>query len=266
MYATPPRVSDVMTRKVVALRGAASFKAIVKAMREWHVSALPVLDDAGRVVGVVSEADLLAPQAQQDAGDETAGPHDVSRGSDSSDEYGPHTVYDDLEAPAPGRDRVRHGTRASWTAGAAATAAELMSAPPVTVAPYATLAHAARLMARARVKRLPVVGDDGTLRGIVSRADLLKVYLRDDSEIADEVMREVAEPLFGPRAAALRVEARDGVVTLAGRVDETALVPVAVRLARAVAGVVDVRCRLAGPPHLPDLNPDAADGHRSRTP
>ncbi|AOR37594.1 hypothetical protein BFF78_38580 [Streptomyces fodineus] len=209
MNGTPALVNDVMTHRVVALRGGAAFKDIVKVMREWRVSALPVLDDAGRVIGVVSEGDLL---------------------------------------PIDKPDAV--------------TAAGLMTAPAVTVAPDATLDHAARIMARTRVKRLPVVDRAGLLLGIVSRSDLLKVFLRDDADIAEEVRREVVVRLFGTHAAAVRVEVRDGVVTLAGRARETALIPLAVRLARAVAGVVDVRCALAGPPRRPDLDP--ADGMYGR--
>ncbi|MFE8947333.1 CBS domain-containing protein [Streptomyces sp. NPDC007856] len=233
MNGTPALVTDVMTHRVVALRAGATFKDIVKVMREWQVSALPVLDDAGRVVGVVSEGDLLAKEEYRGG--------DIGR-------------YGEVRYPA----EVRKAD--------AVTAGELMTAPAVTVAADATLAHAARLMARTRVKRLPVVGRDGTLRGIVSRSDLLKVFLRDDEEIAEEVGREVVVRLFGPRAATVRVEVRDGVVTLAGRVRETALVPVAARLARAVAGVVDVHCALAGPPRRPNLDPDLPEADRVRTP
>jgi CBS domain-containing protein len=152
----------------------------------------------------------------------------------------------------------------------AVTAGELMSAPAVTVAPDATLAHAARVMARTGVKRLPVAGRDGTLQGIVSRSDLLKVFLRDDSDIDEEVRREVVVRLFGTHTEAVRVEVHDGVVTLTGRVHETALIPLAARLARTVAGVVDVRCALTGPPRRGprrhhDLDPDLPDADRVRT-
>lgn len=101
-------------------------------------------------------------------------------------------------------------------------------------------------MARAKVKRLPVVDASGTLRGIVSRADLLKVFLRDDEEIAGEVRREVVSFLFPPPDSSVRVEVRDGIVKLGGRVRDTSLVPVAARLVRAVEGVVDVEFELAG--------------------
>ncbi|MFC9530784.1 CBS domain-containing protein [Streptomyces sp. NPDC056975] len=226
MNGTPILVNDVMTARVVALRTGAAFKDIVKAMREWRVSALPVLDDAGHVVGVVSEADLL-PKEEYSGGD-------VGR-------YG--QVQDFAE--------VRKAD--------AVTAGELMTTPAVMVAPDATLAHAARVMARNRVKRLPVVGRDGTLNGIVSRSDLLKIFLRDDEAIGEEVRRDVVVRLFGTHTEAIRSDVHDGVVTLAGRVHETALIPLAIRLARAVPGVVDVRCALVGLPRHPDLDPDLPD-------
>ncbi|MEU6812896.1 CBS domain-containing protein [Streptomyces sp. NPDC046831] len=217
-----PTVSDVMTRTVVALRTGAVFKDIAATMRQWHVSALPVLDGEGNVVGVVSEADLLPKEEYRET--------DVGR-------YGQALHLADVRKAA------------------AVTAGELMTAPAVTVAPEATLAQAARIMARRRVKRLPVVGHDGALKGIVSRSDLLKVFLRDDEDIAGEVRREVVVHLFGTRPPPVGVEVHDGVVTLTGRVDDTALVPVATLLTRAVPGVVDVHCALTGRRH-PDPEPD----------
>ncbi|MBL1109010.1 CBS domain-containing protein [Streptomyces sp. 5-8] len=232
MNGTPALVNDVMTQRVVALRTGAVFKDIVKVMREWRVSALPVLDDAGRVVGVVSESDLLLKEEYRD-GD------------------------------TGGHAQDRHSAEARKAN--AVTAAELMTAPAVTVAADATLAQAARLMARHRVKRLPVVDREGLPQGIVSRSDLLRVFLRDDADIAEEVRRDVVR-LLGARATTVRVEVRDGVVTLAGGVRETALIPLAARLARSVPGVVDVRNALAGPPRRPDLDPDLPDTGRVHTP
>ncbi|MGW3206066.1 CBS domain-containing protein [Streptomyces sp. NPDC001135] len=232
MNGTPTVVSDVMTHRVVALRTGAPFKDIVKVMREWRISALPVLNDVGVVVGVVSEADLLC---KEEYGDGAVG------------RYGP-------------AGRLADAGKAD-----AVTAGELMTVPAVTVAPDAPLAHAARIMARTRVKRLPVVGRDGTLKGIVSRSDLLKVFLRDDVDIAGEVRREVVVRLFGPHTEAILVEVHDGVVTLAGRVRETPLIPLAARLARSVPGVVDVHCALVGRPRHPDLDPDLPEAGRART-
>jgi osmotically-inducible protein OsmY len=99
-------------------------------------------------------------------------------------------------------------------------------------------------MAAQRVKRLPVVDASGTIQGIVSRSDLLKVFLRPDEDLAAEVRRDVVEHLFplSQRQVDVRVDA--GVVTLSGEVRDSALIPLAARLARAVEGVVDVRCEL----------------------
>ena len=100
-------------------------------------------------------------------------------------------------------------------------------------------------MAHSRVKRLPVVNELGMPEGIVSRADLLKVFLRDDEEIEEEVRREVVSYLFPTPGSAIRVQVHDGVVKLAGRVRHS-LIPVAARLVRAVEGVVDVDFELLG--------------------
>ncbi|MFD0305985.1 CBS domain-containing protein [Streptomyces sp. NPDC127119] len=212
MHGTPHVVSDVMTRTVATVDRETSFKEIVRTMQERKVSALPVVEGEGQVVGVVSEADLL--------------PKEEFRDSDP--------------------DRHTQLRRLSDLAKAGAlTAGELMTSPALTVSPGATLAQAARTMARARVKRLPVVDESGTLRGVVSRADLLKVFLRDDEEMAEEVRREVVSYLFPPPSSSVWTEVRGGVVKLSGHVRDTSLVPVAARLARAVEGVVDVEFDLS---------------------
>jgi CBS domain-containing protein len=203
-----------MTHTVAAIGRKANFKEIVQLMEQWKVSALPVLEGEGRVIGVVSEADLL--------------PKEEFRDSDP--------------------DRYTQLRRLSDLAKAGAvTAEDLMTAPAVTVRANATLAQAARTMAHAKVKRLPVVDDMGLLEGVVSRGDLLKVFLRDDEDIAEEVRREVVSYLFRAPLSPVRVRVHDGVVTLAGRVRDTSLVPVAARLVRAVEGVVDVEFELTGP-------------------
>jgi CBS-domain-containing membrane protein len=128
----------------------------------------------------------------------------------------------------------------------ALTAAELMTSPAVTVRADATLAQAARQLALHHVKRLPVVDEWGMLAGIVSRADLLTVFLRPDEDIAEEVRREVVAYLFGEDATGVVVHVEDGVVKLTGRLADITLVPVAARLARAVEGVVDVQWDVTG--------------------
>ncbi|WP_432118547.1 CBS domain-containing protein [Streptomyces sp. bgisy032] len=213
MRISPHIVSDVMTHTVVAVGRDASFRDLVKLMQEWKVSALPVLEGEGRVIGVVSEADLL--------------PKEEFRGGDP--------------------DRLTQMHRLTDLAKAGGmTAADVMSTPAVTVHPDATLAQAARVMAQRKVKRLPVVNAEGLLEGVVSRADLLKVFLRTDDEIAEEIRQEILAPLFPASEEPVRVEVSDGVVTLTGTLRDTSLVPIVARLVRSVEGVVDVDLALSG--------------------
>ncbi|MEU8691436.1 CBS domain-containing protein [Streptomyces sp. NPDC048665] len=212
MYGTAHIVSDVMTQTVAAVGRRALFKEVAQLMQDRQVSALPVIEGGGRVVGVVSEADLLTKEELRDD---------------------PDAGYLQLRQPV------------DMAKADALTAGDLMSSPAVTVRAGATLAEAARTMARAGVKRLPVVDEGGVLAGVVSRADLLKVFLRDDEDIAEEVRREIVSYLFPLSTSAVQVEVHDGVVLLTGRVRDNALVPVAARLVRAVEGVVDVQFDLA---------------------
>lgn len=211
----PQLVSDVMTHTVVAIGHDAGFKEIVRTMDQWRVGALPVVDD-GVVIGIVSEADLL--------------PKEEFRGA------------------VPDR-HTRLYRLADLEKSAALTAGELMTSPAITVHGTATLAQAARIMAMHRIKRLPVVGLRGRLDGIVSRSDLLTVFLRPDRDIAEEIRRNVVDVLFTGQPVTVVVE--DGVVTLSGRLADTAAVPAAARLVTAVRGVVGFRNRLVATEHTP---------------
>ncbi|NJC73316.1 CBS domain-containing protein [Planosporangium thailandense] len=203
-----------MTTTVVAVREGATYKEIVDALAGYGVSAVPVLDADDRVTGVVSEADLL-PKVELSGGDD------------------------------PGAARWERVRRRSARAKAAGdTAAELMSHPAVTITPEASIAEAARLMEAEGVKRLPVVGAEGRLAGIVTRRDLLRVYLRPDAAIRDDVLAEVFGHVFGLGPPDIGVEVADGVVTVTGSVASRGAARLAVRLTRAVAGVVDVVDRL----------------------
>src|SRR5690606_26779434 len=134
-----------------------------------------------------------------------------------------------------------------------------LTAPPLTVTPDAPPARAARIMARRGVKRLPVVDGEGVLKGIVSRADLLKVFLRGDDEIAREIRGVIASGRFPASMEAVRVDVRDGAGARTGHAPDPSLVPFAVRVVRPVEGVVDVPSRLSGPRRRPPLDPDFAD-------
>jgi len=200
------RVKDVMTTRVVAVRKDATFKEIAALLGEYRVSAFPVLDEDGPVIGVVSESDLLSREA--------------------------------LVAAI--------GARAEEF-GSGITAVGLMSKPPVVVTPYEPVTSAARLMYNARVKRLPVVGANGELAGIVSRADVLSVYGRPDEEIRREIVENVIlNGLFAdPDRFGVTVSA--GVVTLEGHPETAARGREIVAETWHVEGVVAVRDRLTYP-------------------
>ena len=203
------RVRDVMARTVVAVRGSAGYKEIVEDFVRYGVSAMPVIDVDNRVIGVVSEADLL-PKV------ELAGDHPQAR------------LF----------ERRRRRTGREKAGGD--TAAELMTAPPVVIGADATVAEAARLMDYERVGRLPVVDGDGRLVGIVARRDLLRTYLRTDRSIREEVLIDVLDRTMGIGPPEVEACVSDGIVTLRGTVDRRSTARIAVRLTRAVTGVVDV--------------------------
>ncbi|MFI1497319.1 CBS domain-containing protein [Streptomyces platensis] len=214
MAHSPYTVGDVMTRAVVAIGREARFKEIVESMERWQVSALPVLAGEGRVVGVVSEADLLPKE--------------------------------EFRAAQPSRlEQVQRLDDVRKAGGL--TAGDLMSAPALTVHAGDTLAQAARTMAFKSVKRLPVVDGQGLLQGIVSRADLLKVFLRPDEDLAAEVRTEIIGRLCPAAPDQLTVSVTDGVVTLSGTLRDPSLLPVTARLVQAVEGVVDVRFDVTEP-------------------
>ncbi|WP_328296896.1 CBS domain-containing protein [Streptomyces sp. NBC_00435] len=124
------------------------------------------------------------------------------------------------------------------------TAQDLMSAPAVTVHGEQTVTEAARLMARCGVARLPVVDDEDRLVGIVTRRDLLRVFLRPDHEISRVLAEDVLADTMGVAAGAVSVRVVDGVVTLDGRLPRSSQIPVALRLAGQLDGVVTVIDRL----------------------
>ncbi|HSJ50266.1 MAG TPA: CBS domain-containing protein [Actinomycetota bacterium] len=200
-------VSDVMTRAIVSVNAFTPFKDIVRLMQEYRVSAVPVVDEDDRVMGLVSEGDLILKEDP------------------------------DLE----GEPRLLEGVhrRHDRSKAAGLIASELMSAPVVTVGPDASLAEAARLMHQRTVKRLPVVDpENGAILGIVSRTDLLKVFLRDDAEIAAEIRDDVIRRTLWIDPDTIRVVVRDGVVSIKGQVERRSLIPVIERLVLSTEGVV----------------------------
>ena len=207
------KVEDVMTTAVVTVDRSTPYKEVARLLAEHKVSSLPVLADGWQVMGVVSETSLLAAR-------------------DS--------------AARRGRAAARRG-RADPSRHLTLTAGELMNTPPVTVRPDATISAATRVMTTRHVTSLPVTGADRQLIGIVSRRDLLSVFLRPDADIACEVRHAIDEmPFRNP--ADLTVTVRHGVVTLSGVVRSRPgrpqdLIPATIPLIWAVDGVVEVMNR-----------------------
>lgn len=189
-------------------------------LADHDVTALPVVDDLDQPVGVVSEADLLRTVAAR------PDPNGLPSAAGHAD-------------GALARDE---GT----------TAGELMTAPAVCARPGWTVVEAARLMDGRGVKRLPAIDEAGTLVGIVSRGDLLRVFLRRDEALRDEITRDVLNRTLGLAPTDVAVEVHEGRVSLKGRVETGRLIPVIERLCHGVDGVVSVdadpTCRVDGAP------------------
>ncbi|MGW3093294.1 CBS domain-containing protein [Streptomyces sp. NPDC001102] len=205
-------IEDVMTREVVRAPRDASFKTVAGLLAEHRISGLPVVDDGGRVLGVVSETDLLHRQAAQ---------ADARRGR------------------RPRLPRPTRSARAAAAKARATTAEDLMTGPAVTTTLDASVTQAARIMRRHDVERLPVVDRRGRLAGIVTRGDLLRVFLRPDEDIRRDVGDQVAAALCQPRYL-VDVGVAGGVVRLRGHVERRSDTGLAVLVARRVDGVVAV--------------------------
>ena len=193
-----------MTTSVVTVDRITPYKEIARLLTEHRISGMPVLTMGRHVAGVVSEGDLIA-----------------------------------------ARDQNAGGWR-RWLGGRkqhrGLVASQLMTSPAITIHPDATLAAAARLMNSHHLRRLPVVDPDGKLLGIVSRRDLLSVFLRPDAEIGHQVREILAEVLPGGPTG-VEVAVRGGVVTLTGAPELAAdaeLIQVTLRPIWDVDGVVDV--------------------------
>ena len=208
-------VKDVMSTHVIAVREIATFKEMAARLREQRVSAFPVIDRENKVIGIVSEGDLLTKVAVEG---ELAG---AFRGM----------VQDREQAKAAGL-----------------TAADLMTSPAVTIGPNEPVARAARLMHSRRVKRLPVTDEDGKLIGIVTRSDVLSVYGRPDADIRHEITQDLILDTHRFDPARFTVTVKDGIVTIEGAPETTAVGRDIIEAARHVEGVVAVRDRLAYPP------------------
>jgi len=208
------KVKDVMTTPVVAVKPTASFRELAAMLRRHRISALPVVDDDTRLIGIVSEADMLAKEAL----------------------YGSHDggIADRL----PHREREKAD---------GVIAGDLMTSQTVTVTPDDTVEQAARLMYHLRVKRLPVIDPGGHLVGIVSRSDMLAVYERPDEHILAEITDDVLGRQLLTDPALFTVTVLDGIVTLQGSPETATLGRALAEKVRGVLGVVALHDELTYP-------------------
>jgi CBS-domain-containing membrane protein len=198
---------------VIWVKKDATFREMAVALRDYRVSAFPVVDDDRKVIGVVSEADMLTKEALDDEPGVISG-----------------ILHHRDQAKARG-----------------VTAGDLMTTAVVAVRPEDTVEHAAKLMYDRRVKRLPVTDANGRLVGIISRADVLSVFDRTDEAIRAEILDEVPLGEYSEDPRTLDVTVKDGIVTLTGVPETSETGHEIVRRVRHIQGVVAVRDRLSYP-------------------
>ncbi|HUN31159.1 MAG TPA: CBS domain-containing protein [Trebonia sp.] len=202
------QVREVMTTKPVTVLSATSLKSLAGILVNLRVDAVPVLSAEGKVLGLITEMDLLKKEElQQDLG--------ISR-------------------------RPRRSSQRQRLIAAAETAGELMTTHPVTVRPDTPVAEAARLMERHQVGCLPVVDESGKLLGLAGPRELLRVLLRPDAEIKSEVISQVLTGYLGTNPLLVRVEVSDGVVRMSGELERKSMLSSVLPAVRAIDGVIDV--------------------------
>ncbi len=207
-------VADVMTTQVHVARPLTPFKLLVQLIEDNKISAIPIVDEQGMPIGIVSEADLLLKERRDE-------------------------LQSEMNLLHP---RLRREQRVK---AAGIVAEQIMTTPPITVASDTTLSEAARKMQEKNVRRLVVVDGRGKIQGIVSRSDLLQVFLRTDEELRDDIVSTIIPELFLPDSETINVRVHWNVVTLSGEVDRKSDVEILTRLTRQVDGVVDVVNQLA---------------------
>jgi CBS-domain-containing membrane protein len=205
-------VGNVMTHDVVSVQVRTPYHDIAELLSTHRISSVPVLGATNTVLGVVSEADLLHK-------------YDL-RGA---------------QHRPPWWTRTR---RKMWLKTTGTVAEDMMTSPAVTVDVDADIGAAARLLTDHNLKRLPVVDASQHLVGIISRHDLVKVFVRSDHDIQAEINDEVMVRALSVDPGTVTIEVRDGVVTLHGQLERRSMVPLAVHLAQSVDGVVAVANQL----------------------
>ena len=210
------KVRDVMALEVVTVHPETPLKDVAGLLVDHRISGLPVLDAEGAVVGVVSEADLLIKE----------------QGADSIRHRRMARIFGDSS------ESRRHLAKLT-----AVNAGEAMTAPAVAIGSDRPVSEAAALMIARNVNRLPVV-DDGQLVGIVTRADLVRAYVRSDDELADTIRDEVLLHILWLDPRLFRVGVRDGVATISGHVQRRSTAAMIAPTVGMLPGIIDVRAEV----------------------
>ena len=224
-------IRDVMTTSVLTVRPDAPLKDVARLLIDSGISGLPVVDEDGAVLGVVSEGDFLA------------------KGQ------GPESIRHRRLAGLLGETLE---TRTQLGKVGARTAGQAMSAPPVTIRPERPIREAAALMAQRHVNRLPVV-DDGQLVGIVTRADLVRAYLRTDEELARTILDDVLLKALWLNPASFQVEVANGEVRITGNVERRSTAAIVEETIRLVPGIVALHADIRWGLDDRDLKPAERD-------
>ncbi|HYM66873.1 MAG TPA: CBS domain-containing protein [Patescibacteria group bacterium] len=197
-----------MTKDVVVVGTDEDFKSCAKLLRIHDISALPVVDEAGKLIVVVSESDLLAKERER------------------------------------GTKRRLGGRWVGDPLASASTAGEVMTSPAISIGPKATVPEAARLMYREAVKRLPVVDAEGVVIGIVSRADLLKTFTRSDESIHHDITDNIIKKALFIDPRAVHVVVTNGHVRLVGELETKSLCGLLIQMVGRVEGTVGLTSEL----------------------
>ena len=209
-------IRELMSTEVVTAAPDEALREVARRLVEHGISGVPVCDEELQVVGVVSEGDILFKERGR-----TTSRRPLARILDSA-------------------------SRTEAIKVQARTVREAMTSPAITITPSRTAAYAARLMLDNGVNRLPVVVQDGTLVGIVTRADLVRAFARPDADIAAEIRDDILRRVLWVEPQMIDVAVQDGAVTLAGQVETTTEAEVLHSLVEKVPGVVAVESTVTG--------------------
>jgi CBS-domain-containing membrane protein len=215
------KVREIMSRPVVTVSPGTGIKTAATLLAEHGVSALPVVNTKGELVGIVSEADLMSIETRPD----------------------PRTQATPLPPTAGSSPR---------------TVAEVMTRKVLTVSTESEVSQAARIMLDAGIKRVPVVQGRRVV-GILSRRDLVRVIARRDQDIEDEIdlrFRELGLDWVGRR----NVSVAAGVATIRVDGQEASSRRLAESVALTVPGVLEVRFATAKPGNADGAPPQPATG------